>query len=107
MASVTSENLIEQTGIVSPEARRFAEERGVVRELLELGEMTEKIFPGEYTVDLEHDPEIPNYSQLVIHVSAVGSADEIAGLNHRWHRQSAKVTPNLPGLFCLSISMRE
>ena len=106
MASVSHENLIDNSGSISPEALRLAEDRGVVRELAQLGEMTQELFPGNCAVDVHHDPEIPNYSLIVFNVVGTGSVEDVARRNSLWHARLVEIGPNRPGVFCLSIDIR-
>lgn len=106
MATVFSEQRTLESATITAEAMQLAEQRGVVDELFRIGAMTEELFPGEFTVTVHHDPEIPNYSLLDFNVVARGSVEDASRREILWIKRLAEIAPNHPCTFCLSVDIQ-
>lgn len=67
---------------------------------------TAELFPGEMTVEMRVDPEIPDDLYLVFEVDCTGSVDQIVARDEQWHRRLGSLARKWPGLFCLSVYAR-
>jgi hypothetical protein len=66
-------------------------------------ELTRELFGGAFKVSVEEDPEISNWSDVVLTVHAQSSVDEILEKNTLWHRRLPHETAEARAAFCLSI----
>jgi hypothetical protein len=68
--------------------------------------LTTELFRGEFTVEIDVDPEIRGDICLLFQVTASGSVEAIAALDQQWHRRVTSIALKWPGLFSLSIDAR-
>jgi hypothetical protein len=106
MATLASEHRVLESGSITPEAMQLAEQRGVVRELFQIGVVTEELFPGNFLVEVHHDPEIPNYSVIVFNVVARGTVEDVVRRDNLWVERLIDIAPGRPSLFCLSLDIQ-
>lgn len=69
--------------------------------------MTLELFPGRMAIDTDVDPEIRDDVCLLVQVDASGSVEEIVATERQWHHRLVSIAPQWPGLFCLSVDVRE
>lgn len=68
--------------------------------------MTLELFPGRLAVDTDVDPEIRDDVCLLFQVEANGSVEAVVATEREWHRRLVSISPQWPGLFCLSVDAR-
>jgi hypothetical protein len=56
---------------------------------------------GEFEVQVEEDPEIANWYDVVFRVRVGGTIDEILDKDQHWHRRIPHDTTAAAGAFCL------
>lgn len=64
--------------------------------------MTRQLFGGQVTINSERDPET-NDEYFVVYAEAQGEVDELAELDHQWHRRIGELAGNSVKPFCLSL----
>jgi len=87
-------------GAMSPRELRM---QGVLARLPELRDLTLQIFPGKVETEVEEDPEIDDYRNLVFSVEAQGGFKEIHERRLEWYKQTAELLGNDVDLIVLSI----
>ena len=95
---------------MSSEVDSLAEQLGVRAELPAVMAMTRQIFPGSRaSVEVEIDPEIANYVNLVIVVRLPPQKIEASvAAYQRWHRELPETCPaSLASNFCLGMEFDE
>jgi len=87
-----------------PDVSPFSETelRGLCREV---ADFTEELFPGEMTIELRRDYEIPDDNYFVVDVGATGTTEEVMARIKQWHLALQQVAGGRADLFCLSFDM--
>jgi hypothetical protein len=61
-------------------------------------EATKRLFPGELRVATEFDPEYPEQTLTVVHVSAHGDIGSIVDRESQWVAMLNRLAPGVPGI---------
>ncbi len=79
---------------------------GVSQQLPRVLQFTRELFGCSPTVRVEHDPEIPDYTCLVVDVTTMGSVEEAVRKNDEWHQHLVSNVRESLEVFCLSIDIQ-
>lgn len=90
----------------SQEAMKTAQRVGALEHLMKAVEFTRDIFGVDPTVSVAEDPELPDWTHLVLEVAVTGSVEDAARKNSHWHRAIGDAVSGSSDLFCLSIDLR-
>ncbi len=66
-------------------------------------QLTRELFGEDFEINVEQDPEIGNWFDVVFTVQTSGTMEEVLESNTRWHRRVPHTTTDATGAFCLSI----
>lgn len=101
------DQLVGEFAVAADELRVFRPAEAELRELCrQVASFTSELFPGEMTIEVRHDREIPNDIYFVVDVSAAGSIDDVMARVRQWHFALHRTAGGLADLFCLSFDMR-
>lgn len=72
----------------------------------QVSQLTEELFPGDWTVKIGRDFEIPGDVFLVFSAGVTGNPDDISARTKRWHLTVHELAGDNAELFCLSFDVR-
>lgn len=94
------EAVAEEVGVVKPPA-------GELRDLCrQVAEVSQRLFPGDVTLTVGRDWEIPKEIYFVVDVWTSGAHDEVAAQIREWNLTVHRIEGTGRELFCLSFRAR-
>jgi hypothetical protein len=79
-------------------------ELSLQEQLQSVRQLTVTMFPGEVSVEVEADPEVPHEPFFLFHATAVGDTDELISRQRRWQREVLQLAPKATNRLRLSLA---